>query len=305
MDIVCNIDDSYTKYCVVMMTSLFENNKGEDLNIHIIASDLLPANLSILSDVVEKKYSHKLYCYLVGDSLLSGFPIEDKSHISISTYYRLFLSSILPKDLPKVIYLDCDLLVRGSIRELWEQNVEGYAIGCVEDMWSGKADNYSRLHYDSLFSYFNAGVLLANLDYWRKSNFEEKALDYIRKYPERLLFNDQDVLNAIFHNQKVFISFRWNMQDGFFRQKRRLRKDVWSELDKELKCPVIIHYTGSKKPWNYKSIHPYKSEYFNYLDMTRWKGERPEIDYLFYLKKILNDVFCFLSLTKPKYRKIR
>ncbi|WP_321478893.1 glycosyltransferase family 8 protein [uncultured Bacteroides sp.] len=303
MDVVCNIDDNYTKYCVVMLTSLFENNKEEDFDIHIIAGDLSFLNKSIISAVVENKYAQKLHYYLVGDSLLSNFPISN-GHISISTYYRLFLPSILPQSISKIIYLDCDLLVLGSLKPLWEENVDGFAIGCVEDMWSGKSDNYTRLCYDSSYSYFNAGVLLINLSYWRQCNFEKKALDYIQKYPERLLFNDQDVLNALLYNQKKNISFRWNMQDGFFRRKRRLRKESWNELDRDLKSPVIIHYTGAKKPWHYKSMHPYKSIYFRYLDLTQWSGERPKVNYLFYFNRLFNDVVNFLGLSKPKYRRV-
>lgn len=74
-------------------------------------------------------------------------------------------------------------------------------------MWSGKEDNYKRLHYPSSDSYFNSGVLLINLDYWREKKLMYKALDYIAKNGNNLVFYDQDVLNALLHNSRVFLPF--------------------------------------------------------------------------------------------------
>lgn len=38
--IACNIDTSYVKYCIVMLTSLFENNQNVSFHIHVITEDL-------------------------------------------------------------------------------------------------------------------------------------------------------------------------------------------------------------------------------------------------------------------------
>ena len=59
------------------------------------------------------------------------------------------------------------------------------------------------------------------------------------------------------------------MQDGFLRKKKKIKKEYLDILDTEIGLAVIIHFTGSKKPWHYKSVHPYKSVYFKYLDLTR------------------------------------
>mgnify|MGYP000308479184 CR=1 FL=1 len=117
-------------------------------------------------------------------------------------------------------------------------------------MWSGREEIYTRLHYPSSDSYFNSGVLLVNLDYWREEGLMSKALDYISKNGSKLVFYDQDVLNALLHDCKLFLPFRYNVQDGFLRRKRRIRPESIAALDQELLHPVIIHYTGGKKPGN-------------------------------------------------------
>ena len=118
-----------------------------------------------------------------------------------------------------------------------------------------------------------------------------------------LVFNDQDVLNALLHDKKLFLPFRYNVQDGFLRRKRRIRPEAIPDLEKELLHPVIVHYTGGKKPWQYKSRHPYKGLYFHYLDMTPWKGERPDVPFLYKVKRMVDRLLYVLQLAKPKYRK--
>lgn len=301
--IACNIDTSYVKYCMVMLTSLFENNRNVSFHIHVIAGELSVEARSLLCDWVEKHYSQTLTIYETGEDLLKGCVIYGDSHISLATYYRIFLETILPQNLQKVIYLDCDLVVNGSILDFWNTDIKEVAVGCIEDMWSGKPDNYTRLHYDASFSYFNAGVLLVNLDYWRKIGFQQKAVKYISQHVNELIFNDQDVLNALLYDCKSFLPFRYNVQDGFLRRKRRIRPESIAALDQELLHPVIIHYTGGKKPWQYKSQHPYKGLYFHYLDLTPWKGERPVVPFSYKLKRAFDRLLYFMRLAKPKYRK--
>ena len=303
MDIVCNIDNGYVKYCVVMLTSLFINNKNKDLHIHIIADDLSEESQFILSDVVEKQYKQHLSFYLVGAGLLSKCPIDANNYISISTYYRCFLTTILPSDISKVLYLDCDLIVRKPLDALFAICLDGYAVGAVEDMWSVKESHYIRLRYPEEYSYFNAGVLLVNLDYWRQHDIEDEITEYITNYPERLLYNDQDVLNTVLYARRLFIPFRWNMQYGFFRKRRKLRPSSIPALEAEMPETAIVHFTGGKKPWHEKSIHPYKKEYFKYLDLTRWSGERPPVNYLFRFSKLFNPIQGILGW-KNIYRKI-
>ena len=305
MDIACNIDNNYVRFCSVMLVSLFENNRDQSFDIHIVSQDLSEDGQQTLKNIVCNQYGQRIHFYFVGPDLLNDFPIDSDSHISISTYLRLFLGSILPASLSKVLYLDCDIIVRSSIADLWNIDLTNYAIGCVEDMWSDKDDNYSRLGYSKDFLYFNAGVLLVNLDFWRQNHLEAEFVSYVKHNSEKLLFNDQDVLNGVLHDKKLFISFTWNMQDGFFRRRRRIRKETWDELDKELSNPAILHFTGSKKPWHYKCMHPYKSEFYVYQRLTQWKDCSPKTDYWFLFLMNIQRLAISLGIKRRKFRKFR
>lgn len=88
--IACNIDTSYVKYCIVMLTSLFENNRNVSFHIHVIAGELSAEARNLLCDWVEKHYSQTLTIYEAGEDLLKGCMIYGDSHISLATYYRIF-----------------------------------------------------------------------------------------------------------------------------------------------------------------------------------------------------------------------
>lgn len=305
--VACNIDSNYVKYCAVMLTSLLENNRDSRVCVHIISSALADADRDVLASIVEGRYSQRIAFHFPDADMLSRCRIDQGSYISLATYYRIFLGSILPAEVTKVLYLDCDLVVNGSVKPLWNTDISAVSVACVEDMWSGRPAIYERLHYPASSSYFNAGVLLVNLDRWRRNAFESRALDYLAAHADRLDMYDQDLLNALLHDDKLFVPHRYNVQDGFLRRRRaeRMPRASVEALDIELKTPVIIHYTGSKKPWHYKSQHPWRSLYFRYLDLTPWKGERPAISVGYRLKLAFDTAMRACGIMKPKYLKFK
>lgn len=284
IEIVCGIDDNYVKYCVAMLTSLFENNKDETFRIHVLADVMTDQSVKTLTDWIEGRYGHRLQMHIIDKETFSFCP-DPGLYYSMATYYRCFMTDILPEDVHKALYLDSDMIVTGSIRELWDTDLTGRSIGVVEDMTSIFPRHYERLHYSPEYSYFNAGMVLFNLDYWREHRLGEVIADYIKRYPERLEVNDQDALNATTCGTRLFLPLRWNMQDGFFRRKHYTTRSR-QEIKEERRNAAIIHFTGVKKPWHEKCVHPYKRDFQRYLDMTPWRGEREPINILYRLNTL-------------------
>lgn len=109
------------------------------------------------------------------------------------------------------------------------------------------------------------GVLLINLKYWREHHVEEALREFYQKYPERIVYNDQDLLNAVLYDKKVMVSLRWNVQGMFYKRKLVLGKHYEAEhLDAALH-PYVVHYTSRHKPWHLYCVHPYKEECREYL----------------------------------------
>ena len=96
----------------------------------------------------------------------------------MATYYRCMFSAILPEEVDKVLYLDCDIVILGDISEYWNTDMSNYSVACVEDIGSNEDERYDILKYDKSFSYFDAGVLLINLRYWREHKIDEQCEQY-------------------------------------------------------------------------------------------------------------------------------
>lgn len=298
--IACNIDGNYVQHCAVTLVSIFENNRESKFCIHIVATGLTKDDENILSSLATK-YGNTVSFYAPDEKLLEGFAIKKFSkRISMATYYRCILADLLPTTVDKLIYLDCDIVILGDIRQFWNIPLEGIGVAAVEDIGCNEPQRYQILQYPQEDSYFNAGVLLINLDYWRKHNITKACIDYYQKYPERILFNDQDLLNSVLHKDKILIDLCWNVQDGFYRTPKVFSKEWKNKFVEVLKNPIILHYTN-RKPWDYDSQHPLKDEYFKYLALTPWKDNIQLKNPLYKVKRFFRLLPFYLKLRKAKY----
>lgn len=144
-NIAINMDDRYIEHASTMLTSVFYNNPELKLAIHVITAKLSEPVIEELRELVTDQYHQELYIYQLTEQQTSPFPEYVNSHISMAANYRLFVADILPETVHTVLYLDCDLVVEASLQPLFDLNLEGKAVAAVEDMWSGKEDNYLRL----------------------------------------------------------------------------------------------------------------------------------------------------------------
>ncbi len=295
-----NIDSNYVKHCAVTMVSMLENNSEETFTFHIITDYLSAEQKQTLEDLCTKYGSHTAF-YPPNQKMLEGFSIRKFSkRISMATYYRCLLSEILPAHIDRVLYLDCDIVICGDIRPFWNMPLNEIGAIGVEDIGCREPKRYSILQYPMEDSYFNAGVLMVNLAYWREHNVPQACIEYFHVYPERILYNDQDLLNSILHKDKVLIDLVWNVQDGFYRNPSKLTQEWKQKYTTVLKNPIILHYTN-RKPWDYDSQHPLRELYFKYLDHTPWKGWRPGNSVTNRVKRFFRLLPFYTGLRRAKY----
>ncbi len=298
--VACNIDGNYVTHCAVTLVSLFYNNKQSTFTVHVIADDLTELQQSVLRKMCAD-YGNQIFFYPPKRELLEGFCVKKFSNrISIATYYRCILAEILPETINRVLYLDCDIVIVGDVRPFWMTPMEGIGVAAVEDSNSDEAQRYEILHYPMEKGYFNAGVLLVNLAYWRSHSIGTLCRESYHAHPERFLYNDQDLLNTVLHDSKVLVDLKWNAQDAFFRNPCRMTDEKRNKYACVVKNPVILHYTN-RKPWNYDSQHPLRHEYQTYLDLTPWAGQYPWKSIKNRVKRFFRLLPFYVGLRKPKY----
>ena len=269
-NILCATDDNYIPYCGIMLTSLFEKNKDLSFEVYIICETLSHKNAERLG-LLAKHYNTKIHIIYINNNTFKDCPIRTGDHISIAAYYRLIAADVLPDKLDKILYLDCDMIVNSNIKELYDYDIEKYAFGAIIDEDYLNGAKYERLKYDKSFSYINSGVILFNLEYWRKNRLAKKCLDYISEYPERIKFHDQDTLNAVLHKEMRLLPLKYNFQTGFLYKSHKLEQRFIDEINESLYSPGIIHYTGPNKPWLKGSKHPFAKRYMHYKNISLWR----------------------------------
>lgn len=302
--IACNIDSKFMTHCAVTLISLFENNRQSSFFIHIVGPLLTKEDEESLRKVTDS-YGNKIQFYRPAEDMIKDFYIKEaKGRISMAAYYRCMLSAILPKEVEKVLYLDCDIVILDNISELWNTDISKHAVACVEDIGCNEDERYSILHYDKKYCYFNSGVLLINLNIWREMQVDKLCSRYFADYPERIRFNDQDLLNAVLYEHTLYVPLKWNMQDGFYRYQMKERSaEEMDKLRQDMLTPIILHYTN-RKPWSYDSRHPLKAEYYKYASLLPWKDKSLQRSIDLYILAGIKFLPYALGLRRPKYIKL-
>lgn len=299
INIAACFDRGFVMPTGVMIYSVCANNPDVDIDFHLVVDESVSeGDKNDLMNTIGTFRGKTTFFYEINSQYSSAFPIYIEERLTRSTYYRLCLAEILPQKLEKVLYLDGDCIVRRSLLSLWDIDVSNYAIGAVLDVSGEKIEFYNRLRYPRELGYFNAGVLLINLDYWRRNNIQRHFLDFIESHLERIMFEDQDVLNVVFHDKKLFLPVKYNFQMNFLL--RVATWDYWKhekEMKEAIADPIIVHYSTMDKPWNTytHNPHPFNSTFYKYQNQTKWKGmlyEKRSIKQIFinyvgdYLRKI-------------------
>ncbi|MEQ1757187.1 MAG: glycosyltransferase family 8 protein [Vicinamibacterales bacterium] len=191
--------------------------------------------------------------------LLTDLPVSGRSEVSM--YVRLVALDRLPSSLTRVIYLDGDLLFLDAIDDLWNTDISGSVVGAVQDAvipWVSSPMGLRRhreLGYRPTDPYFNAGVLVVDLDAWKSGRVEEKAIAYLQRHQRAVNMADQDALNAVLRGRWTRLADRWNIIGGAAgRAHFRPRGVEQARITAAVDDPAIIHFAGYLKPWLYSGL---------------------------------------------------
>ena len=193
-------------------------------------------------------------------------------HITLAAYLRVFIPAYVDAFVDKIIYLDADIIVNNSIEPLWNTTIKKYAIGAVENIVPGIK---TVLSDSSDQNYFNDGMMLINLRWWREKEVMHQTLRFIENYPEKIVYHDQDALNAVLNGKWLSLHPKYNMQGALFMDEFDAFRGDPQQLREAIDHPVIIHYSTPLKPWHYLSFHPYTQKYYDYLTLTPWRDYQP------------------------------
>jgi len=296
ISIVTACDENYARAAAATLVSAVANTPTQRaLKLYVLDGGVSPLSKTRL-DRTCAALGHRITWLRPKTEALSDLSIS--GHVSLATYLRLFLAELMPPSVTQAIYLDADAIVVQSLENLWSMDLNNSFCGAVQDSLFPVLEptavygrqlhcqslaehdphpiaNYRELGLPAAAPYFNAGVLLVNVDRWRRDRVASRALTCLRKNANYVRFWDQYALNVLFAEQWCPLDARWNQCADLFRlpswqashyseaEFRRLRRDPW-----------IIHFNNLPKPWSADCDHPFQSLYWHYAQQTAWSQAR-------------------------------
>ena len=283
LHIVYASDDKFVEILGVSLISLLDNNKDmKEIYIYVLDSGISDENKKNIELLCEK-YQRQLPQWIQAKNIseeLGMDVIADRG--SLSQYARLFISSVLPKEVKRVLYLDCDIIINKSLYELWNLNLKGNTIGALMDAFSKQYRANINLKPNDIM--FNSGVMLIDVDKWNQNNIEDKLKKFISDKKGKIQQGDQGALNAVLSKETYCFEPRFNsvtiFYDFTYKEMMTYRKPPKFYKEKDIKKaveePVLIHFTTSflsRRPWIEGCEHIYVDKWMKYKEMTPWNNK--------------------------------
>jgi len=261
LSIACAADANYALPLAVMLQSLGTHLATDrTADIFILSDGLSPA----LQTRVQSSLPPNLTLHWrPAGPLDPGLPLWGR--MSPTTYQKLLLADWLPPDLPRVLWLDCDMLVLADVSELWDTppSAPTIALAVTDERVPLISSRFGVAAWRELAlpqnaPHFNAGLLLVNLGPWRALDVRGRSVDYLHRFRDRVYFWDQEALNATLCGHWQPLPHRWNCHPSH----------VPSHTP-----PAILHFSGNLKPWLFAGRTPHRRLYQQYLDRTAWAAD--------------------------------
>lgn len=298
--ILLTFNDAYAPHAAVVMESVIRNASSKvSFIIMYFADELSESIRTILKEHFESRLSSLEFCS-VDVSYKSKFEgIRYSKALTLNTFLRLLASDLLPQE-SNLIYLDCDLLVLDDIYKLIDRADFFYSVNAVPEHYPSsrltelqakttmsedevsslrqEALQYDRKNYlemDVNSSYFNAGVLVMNLNLWRQERLLDRVITFLKEHP-LVHSGDQDALNGVLDGKYGVLPLWWNVHPYVNNLNEYTSCFTKDELKHAKDSPSVIHFAGYKA-WQYRyENEEVKKLYWKYREYTPWPVKREQ-----------------------------
>lgn len=291
INIVCVCDNHYAILLAALIKSIESNHHTpEKLTFFVVEDGVSENNKRKITDWVNPDII-TIHWLAMNDCVPKDIKLPmDKTNLPPNIYTRLFIPNFIEESIKKVIFLDVDMIMLEEISKLWTIDLEGKTVAAVQDQfiqvvsrWGGLA-NHEQLGIPADTKYFNSGLMVIDIDQWKKEDVTNRVIKSVSDHKEHSLFGDQYGLNVILNEQWKLLNPLWN-------------RFAYSEEER----PFLIHFTGRKPIYkSYEFSEKYKDIFYTYLRQTGWKNFKPIGETSRYLKKFNNLLEKFRNLVSAK-----
>lgn len=306
LNILYQSNDYYAPITGVSMTSLMENNKDLDLNFFVLDDKISDENKEKMQEICDQ-YKRPL-TFINTDKILKTLK-ELKVHPfkgTYTTYFKLIALNELNVKNDRILQLDGDTIIDGSLKELCDVGLDGYVCAATYDCTMNSYK--SMIDIPLTDKYYNCGVLLINQKKWRSYRCTEKILDHLKNVRHGYYTVDQDIINVLFRDKIKYLDLKYNFNSGFFiygieesLKMYDLKPQYYNTAQQvrvAMKAPVLYHCMGAMtgRPWEQDNIHPQNQIFDRYRALSPWHNfEKVKVD-----RKRIFKIQRMLYLTLPR-----
>jgi lipopolysaccharide biosynthesis glycosyltransferase len=269
LHIACAAEGSYLAHSAAMLHSVLAGSSSRRAVVHYLHDPALPERRRRRLAAMVEGLGASIDFLPISDRRLAGLPT--RGFTRKATWYRIFLPELLA-DVDRILYLDSDLIALADLGPLWETDLDDVYLAAVTNVLE---PHYAERLRDAGFdprSYFNAGVMLLNLDRMRRDGCSEALRAYGVEHASTLVLRDQDALNAVLGARRLALHPRWNCMNAQFVFPWSVDAFGAERLAEARADPAVRHFEGpgANKPWHLLGDRECRRVYAAHRAQTPW-----------------------------------
>lgn len=288
--------DVFVPITMTSVVSCLENNKNMELHFFIFCDNVSDDNKNTIINIFDKYDNAR--CSIIQfneemEKLITAGVVGHRDN-TYTTYARIFVANMVPETVQRLIHIDSDTLVVGSLETVNSIDLGEKTIGMALDFIN--SDYKKLIGLQNHEAYYNAGIIIFDVLKWKKNKCTQRILDIINREDEKFRLVEQDILNEYFQQEIAEISIAYNFQTSAMIFEFDEITKIYNmydciNLDGDEFCrikssPIIMHFAGImfSRPFYDDYIHPMKDIYIKYYNLLPFKREFEKIDLPFYYK---------------------
>lgn len=253
----------YIPHMGIVTLTVHSHNQDMPICYHFFVNQLDDAEKARVKKASEMMKSTVLV-HIIDDSAFKPLLLSDGV---AAFFYRFLVAPTVAPMTDRVLYLDGDMMCRGSLGYLRNLDFQGNDAAVVSDR--GEPYEIKRMHTKR---YFNAGMMLINVKQWMEEGlFDDivrRAEENVKRVGNRLSHHDQDIHNEMLDGKCLYIEKKYNYLYNLDRHSLFAKQPVNEDYHKQ----IIVHFAGHAKPWHtWVQWWPVVKEYAAIQKKSPWK----------------------------------
>lgn len=279
--IVMSSDNKVFFTIATVIVSMLENaNKDTFYDIYVLCTDTVTDESKNKLSELKTQYNNFSLSFIDMKDTFKNIPKTHK-YVTYVSAFKFLIPSLFPQ-FDKIIYLDTDVIVRADLTDLYNTDIEdNYVAGCLclVNHITCRDGILRETGLESMDYYINAGVILMNLKLIRQDKIDKKCIDMIGSFKGSV---DQHIMNKVCYGKIFFLPPKYNISTSSLKIFESDAIKIFysmQEVEQAYKNPVIFHWTGGNKPWQYYNLF-LAHEWFRYFIKTPFKDMKLDRKYL-------------------------